>query len=242
VALQHIAVSVELTSLSPIVDNASFQLHFTAGSTSPVLADVTTLMATIESGINSPASTGTVPPGSYIHQVVSRVTAANMMKAYDVTGHENGTPHGPPIATRSWTLGPTGAGAVEPPEGCCAVMTLQAPYGSDDEFVGGTRPRARDRGRFYFGPLGVNALAKEGTTNRTYLKPGFLTDFVGWGIDMARGIVVGAAKYWLCVWSRQSALFKGLANIWCDDRPDYQRRRVDQAATRYMLPNPTLPA
>jgi hypothetical protein len=173
-----------------------------------------------------------------MHQVVDRSASSAMIKAYDISGHLNGTPHGPPVATQSFT--PTAAitGGTDPPEGVAIVITLQAPYGSDDEFLGGTRPRARDRGRIYFGPITAGGVGKESSTGRSVIPLPITTDLLLTFRKMAVGYTIGAIQYALCVWSRKSALLKPLSVLWCDDRPDYQRRRADQGASRQQVTIP----
>jgi hypothetical protein len=120
-----------------------------------------------------------------------------------------------------------------------AVVTLQAPYGSDVEFLPGSRPRARDRGRIFFGPLAGQACSLEATTNRTIVSTSPRTDLTAW----IKKICVltttpHTVVYNLAVWSRKNAVMKSLQEAWVDDRPDVMRRRAGSAGTKTIIALP----
>jgi len=138
----------------------------------------------------------------------------------------------------SATLGGT-PGTNPVPQEAAAVITLQSPYGADVEFGPGTRPRARDRGRIYFGPIDSGSLSVEATTNRTLLLPAMRTSLTAWikAINI-HTTAPTSCTYDLAVWSRRGAQMKSLSSCWIDDNPDTQRRRggTHAAKTQIALP------
>jgi hypothetical protein len=79
----------------------------------------------------------------------------------------------------------------------------------------------------------------EGTTQRTIVAPQCAIDLTAW-IKKINVITTTphTIPYNLAVWSRKNGAMKQLAETWIDDRPDYQRRRADQGATKLIV---TLP-
>jgi hypothetical protein len=124
------------------------------------------------------------------------------------------------------------------PEGVAAAITMQAPYGTDVEYAPGARPRSRDRGRFYFGPLNQQCLLKEADGSSSWTIP-FKNCMTQWlKVLNAFTSTAHSVNFLLGVWSRQNAIIKSLAEGWLDDRPDYQRRRagVEGSKQTILLP------
>lgn len=221
-----------MTSLSPVIDNCGFDLSYFTTFTTQDLTDVSDLVNFVTGSINSIPTGATNAPSYYIGSTISGVATASIVDVYDVTNHLNGSPAGSPVLMSTW--GPSlGLVTQGPPEGVCATITLQAPYGTDVEFAPGARPRARDRGRIYFGPLSAHGLSQEATTNRITLNTSIRTDLTKWikAINV-HTTAPHSVVYNLGVWSKKNAAMKSLQECWMDDRPDYQRRRADQGATK----------
>jgi len=223
---------LKFTSLSPVIDNPSFHLDYHTTFGTQDITDVSNLCDQITASLNAVPSGAVSAPGHYLAPVVSRTAGQSMIDVYDVTNHLDGSRAGSPVQIKSWSLtsSPFG-GAV--PEGCAVALTLQASFGTDVEFGPGTRPRARDRGRVYFGPIDGAAIGVEGTTNRTVVAPQCQIDLTAW-IKKINVIITtsNTITYKLAVWSRKNAAMKDLVSVAVDDRPDYQRRRADQGATK----------
>jgi hypothetical protein len=235
VALSSLKLRVVLTSLSPVTDNIGFDLSYFTTFVTQDLTDVADLVTFVTGSLNSVPTGAGSAPYTYISSVISRAANANTVDVYDVSNHLTGTPAGSPVLISSFTLSSPGA-VTNLPSGVCAAITLQAPYGTDVEFGPGTRPRARDRGRIYFGPLANSATANEAVTNRPILTAAFRTDLTA----LIKKINVHTTAphsvvYNLGVWSRKNGAMKSLQETWIDDRPDYQRRRDDQGATRTVV-------
>jgi hypothetical protein len=215
-----------------------FHLDYAAVSGSPDLTDVQDLTSHVTLSLNAIPAGAVAAPTYYMSNSLDRAALHASVKVYDVTGHLNGSPAGSYVFLETWTVGSSGV-AGSNPEGICAVITLQANYGSDVEFAPGARPRARDRGRIYFGPLMPNCFGTSGATNRSTLTSQIRTDLTAW-IKAINLYTTGphSVPYALQVWSRKNATTKPLVETWMDDRPDYQRRRSDQSTVRTVVPLP----
>lgn len=171
--------------------------------------------------------------GSLLSGALDRGTDKAVARCYDISAHLDGTPHGSPVGLDTFTIPAQSGGAIALPEGCAVVPTFHSDYGTDVEFGVGTRPRARDRGRVYIGPLTTDWITTDPTTGRCSVKSAY------------RGIVAGACDYmrttphgtcvW-AVWSRKNATANAVVGGWVDDRFDYQRRREDQGLIRTNWP------
>lgn len=171
--------------------------------------------------------------GSVLHESLSRAANACVIRCYDISAHLDGTAHGSPVGLGTFTLPSSAGSSPVLPEGVCCVGTFHSAYGSDVEFLSGTRPRARDRGRLYIGPLDETWVSVNSTTKRVFCAA------------TRMGIVAGHMDYMrtnphgLCVWSvwsRKNAITHPVVGGWVDDRFDYQRRREDQGVVRSIFP------
>lgn len=226
-----ILVRATFSSISPLVDNVSMDLAYYASVGIPALADITSLISQVGASFALTPSGALHTAAYYIGPVMSGAANASTIQAYDISAHLDGSRHGSPVAVSSFSLSGTRSAAALP-EGICAVITLQAPYGTDVEFGPGTRPRARDRGRIYFGPLAGQAISADGS-NRSIIIAQAGTDLKLWLKSINQLTTAGGITWTLGVWSRKNALIKQLSACYIDDRPDYQRRRADQGAARY---------
>lgn len=157
------------------------------------------------------------------------------VNVYDVSNVLGGGRMGSPYIVSSVAFGATAASGMSPHD-AAAVITLQAPYGTDVEFAPGSRPRARDRGRIYWGPLSSSAYAIEAVTTRTILSPACRTDLTAF--VKAINVITSTPHtvVWnLGVWSRKNAVMKSLQECWVDDAIDSQRRRGGTAAQKTIV-------
>lgn len=225
---QVILVRTSMPSLSLDVDPSSNGFVFES-DTSTDYSHVGDLFTAVEHFYNN-GGTGTLyPPSKYMSPVFDRGSNHAHITAYDITADLNGAEHGAPVASANWTLAAAVAGKAPYPEGVAACISYRSNYGTDVEFAPGARPRARDRNRFYLGPLNAQAFAQETTTNRCILDPTFIADMLGALQVLADSVDPTGVNYNLKVWSRRSAAVKVPVEAWMDNRPDYQRRRSDQA-------------
>lgn len=180
--------------------------------------DLASFYNTIPSGHNAIAGT--------IGSQISRTIPVDV-KLYDLTGHLDGTAHGSPRFVKTFTLGPRLAGATDLPSELCAALSFRADYATDAEFAAGARPRARDRGRIYIGPLTQTTLTQDSTTGRV----NFVSVFRETLATQGAALRDAPGRAW-SVWSRRNAVLEPVTVVWADDAVDIQRRRGEAPTTR----------
>lgn len=225
VALSDLHIRFTFKSLSPAVPNASFALNYFTTFTTMDFTDISDLITKIVATLTVTPPGATQPPANFIAPIIARGGGNLPWEVYDVSTVLSGGRMGSPVLVGAASM-PGTPGSTATPQETAAVITMQAPYGTDVEFGPGTRPRARDRGRIYFGPLDGSALSLESTTNRCQITSGARTCLAGW---MKSLTVITSSPHtvvWnLGVWSRRNAGMKSLQEVWVDDNPDTQRRR-----------------
>ena len=113
------------------------------------------------------------------------------------------------------------------PSEMAVCLTYHTAYLTDPEFgPGGTRPRARDRGRLYLGPL-RDAIRLLATDNEPILDPDWNQAF---GAAAAR-LVADVDTTWV-QWSRRNVSTNVVSAGWVDNAFDVQRRRGPDATAR----------
>lgn len=175
----------------------------------------------------------TKPISDYLSTTLSRTAFAVVHRVYDLTGHLDGSPHGSPRDSYAYTL-PAGSLSLNLPSEVCAALTFHADYTGDAEFgpndpITGnpTRPRARDRGRVYIGPLMTITGQEETLTRRYELN----SQFMGVLNDAALFLKNEPGHAW-AVWSRKNAVLEPVVGGWVDTAYDSQRRRGEAARAR----------
>lgn len=181
------------------------------------------------------AYSGSDSLSAYLGAQLSRAADAHHIKWYDITGHLDGTPHGPPFRVGdTFSLSATIGNPL--PEGVAICGSYHSAYGSDPEHSGATRPRARDRGRIYLGPLSTFGVSVESSTNRVRVGEGLRNRLAAQMQELAAGDNFPDPGPRWCVWSRRNASVKPIVGGFVDDRFDYQRRREDQGLVRLTWP------
>jgi len=234
------------------IDNVSFSLILEATGSDVGLDFSTsqTPQALLEAFLNSTLAGQTNPLCYYISGNMSRATNACSISWTDITAALNGTPAGSPFRTDQFTLGAS-SGHADLPPGCCAVIALRADYGSELEHgvtvsmpstdsaidqgapathMGVERPRARSRGRLYFGPLENYASP---STNAGLLSSTFAADLA----TAVNGLIdthntVSANQFNVVNWSRRNASVAPYTHYFINEAFGYQRRRADVTETR----------
>lgn len=163
--------------------------------------------------------------GAYIGEHISRSLSARI-KFYDLTGHLDGTPHGSPFMETTFVL-PASAVGSELPAEVAICISFQAAYGADAEFGPGTRPRSRDRGRVFIGPLTGAVLFFDATQGDVRVISTARVDFK----NAAKALRDSTTSAW-AVWSRKNAVLEPVVSVWVDDAIDIQRRRGVKPSTR----------
>lgn len=230
--LQNLHIRIKFTTLSPLLDPPSFDLSYFTTFTTQDATDVAALVSNIHTSLTTIPSGGANTPAQWLSSTLSRAVNGVLYDVYDVSSHLNGSPAGSPYLIANYQLSST-TSSTPMPEQVAAVITLQAPYGTDVEFLPGSRPRARDRGRIYFGPLAGQACSLEATTNRTIVNAAPRTDLTRWIKSICVYTSPPHTVVWnLAVWSRKNATMKSLQECWVDDRPDVMRRRAGLAGAK----------
>lgn len=223
---------VKYTTLSARVDapTQTFNFHQTAGA--GIASEYQEMAQILVAKLIATPSGATASATSYLGQTVSRATNSATVTVYDITGHEDGSRHGSPIYGLAFTPSTAIVSTVFPSE-CAVVVTLQATYGSDVEYgPGNTRPRARDRGRIYWGPF-VGGQVLAGPNNEGYVQGQVLVNLTKFIKSIADfNTTTLATRTQLCVWSRKDASLKPLDLCWADDEWDTQRRRGNREGAR----------
>lgn len=244
---QQILVTAHVPSKDSSLDGFTNAFAFeTTGTVVP--GNLLPIMNNVAAFYNNAGTGGTNAVGKYLGPSLDTTSGHLLCQVYNITGHLDGTPHGSPIASSGYTLtSPTGSNAL--PEGVACCLNFQSDYGIDVEFgpsgsiptpadiiadygaasthTGKTRPRARDRNRIYIGPLNASA-TQNASTGRCQFTSQFITDVLAALFSLSGTISDGSGNsYNLRQWSRRNASCKIPTEAWCDDRPDYQRRRAD---------------
>jgi hypothetical protein len=224
----------------------------TGANTSLGLSSVNTA---IHNFFNSLASGQTHPIAYYIGPNVSRAANAITTEWTDVTAHLDGSPAGSPYSTDTWTLGAGGPQAGLPPQ-LAACVGIRGAYGTDIEHgpvvtlptddraidegagathLGASRPRARDRGRFYVGPLTIQTLdtVAGGSAGVGAFAALFLTDMAA-ALHPFLGVIDSgmADQSQMVQWSRRNASVHLVEFFFVDEGVATQRRRQDTTLNR----------
>lgn len=188
------------------------------------------------------------PLGAFIGATQERSAEMCIARAYDITTHLDGSPHGSPVAEDAFSL-PAALNAETGVAQVAGVITLRARAFSDVqvEIPGGpgdpaptVRPRARRTGRLYIGPLTTPALVF-GAGVPARLSAGFRANAVH-SAEMLQDTLEALGAVW-CVWSRAGGTLHAVIRAECDDSPDVIRsRKVDQSArdVRTFAPVPNI--
>lgn len=228
-----VALAAEVVlSFPPIVANTldpssnSWVFAVSPGDTTP---DTGLMVDAAVSFYNAVGTGMTNTISAYLAASVSRAANACTAKVYDISTHLNGGPKGSPVYVRNFTLASAALSTSGLPAGACSTLSFKGAYGTDVEFGTGARPRARDRGRLYIGPLCTSAVDTETTSNRVKLTTAYMANLALSAEHNILNGTNGTAGHlfnWN-VWSRKNAALKVVTDGWIDDRPDYQRRRED---------------
>lgn len=196
-------------------------LYFDRG-TAPGPSDYDALQAVFNGWWNTLASGATYKPSEYLQSSVQTGSGVHSLKFYTVPAAR--ATLGSPVATRSMTVTTVDTGPALPAE-IAVCLSYQRAYGSDVEFAtGGTRPRSRDRGRLFLGPLTTRSEVLTTTTNEVRLN------------QLCADDLAIAAKHWFgaqalassWVWVQFSPTewsWDAVTQCWVDNAYDVQRRR-----------------
>jgi len=160
------------------------------------------------------------PLDFYMCSQLSRTTDACSVQMYDLDDAE---PR-PPIQVLPFTLGAAGSSSTLPTE----VALCLSYHGTFPPGV----PRARRRGRIYFGPLQGGALANGSAGTFPSPSANVLDALEAAATDLLAAIpAINALAFW-SVWSRVNNTPTEIVGGWIDNAFDTQRRRGRPATSR----------
>lgn len=208
-------------------DSVDMSWVFHYGTGAPDAAAFDAIAALLDDFWTNTPTGGTSAPQNYLNLVLSNNADAVVLEFYDITSTLDGSPHGSPVGMRTLSLVPGGSGTM--PSEVCSVLSYKSPYGTDVEFgAGALRPRSRDRGRIYIGPLAGSAFVVDTTTKEALITPQCRDDFVAAAADLAGDHTTVAWGQW----SRAKAEVALVDEWWMDNACDIQRRRGIKATAR----------
>lgn len=210
-------------------DAVQNRFAFTTGTVPASVAELAEISSLIDNFYNAAQSTGV----GVTHWMASSLNPANNSHSidfYDLTGHLNGTSHGSPFRTEPFTLAGLPANEGLPDE-CAICISYHSDFGVDRESVGNTRPKARDRGRMYIGPLATGCVSIPDPNKEAVVTPNCLSTMR----DAMSTLVVNPNLVTWCLWSRADAALKPVVGGFVDNAFDVQRRRGNAASNRLVV-------
>ena len=162
--------------------------------------------------------------GAYMSRAINR-SATHRLDVYRIQAGGLGSP----IRSDPW-LGPTDPGTANGMvTEACGVLSYHSDFaGAVEEAAGGTRPKARRRGRLFIGPLAAAAVDTGAPPYR--LNAQFCSVMRGAAARLRDASGVNGIPW--SVWSRADATLRPVTGGWTDDSPDTQRRRGVGASAR----------
>lgn len=166
----------------------------------------------------------------YMSNQILRGAGASRWRAFDVTGHLDGSATGrPPLFETTWTLDP-GADVLDLPSEVAVCNSFHSAGVFGEGGHTGPRPAARHRGRNYLGPLNIDAV--NGSPAVSVVNPDLMTA-IQWASSRS-DINTGNVRW--SVWSRANAAMYPVTGGFVDDAFDTQRRRGQAPTTRLTWP------
>lgn len=201
------------------------------------VADYAELCTPIADFYNAAQSTGDAV-AKYMSYSLSRTASVCSMKLYEIAGHLDGSPHGSPKQTATWTLAAAASGYQSIPEECALVMTLNgytssaipAVESADGSDPGSApdRPLQRHRGRLYLGPWTTFAATDPPGIVRP--KTSLITTLLDAAEDLQDAVVANGHQW--SVWSRANEVTYDVYSVHVDNAWDTQRRRGTAPTSR----------
>lgn len=181
----------------------------------------------------------TDPIGQYIGAEVARQPITT--KHYEVSTTLSGTPAGSPIWQGSLAALPA-VGFPSMPAQVSICLSFHSAFASDVEFgPGGIRPRSRDRGRVYLGPMVIQVgttLEEDSTTGEVRPPDAFKNLICQNAVGAFSGVLAGTDAVEWCVWSRKAARVSPVEAVSVDDVFDTQRRRAPKPRSKIIVAMP----
>lgn len=226
----HCTVTFEHVSGQPrdrVVN--TFTFYSTAGDL--VTADLAAIDTALESFYNTAHAPSTSKVGAFLSNALSRTTKP-IIRHYNIDDHMTGGPAGSPVRISNFAANlPTSLSTTPLPAEVAICLSMHGPYGTDVEFAPGARPRARDRGRIFLGPLCVSAITT-GTGGRCVPDSLIQNALLDSGVFLRDTL---SASKW-SIWSRVNGTVHTVTDLWVDDAMDTHRGRGERPISRLTRP------
>lgn len=215
-------------------DIVTSNLHFETIEGDPTADVGLALIGHVAAAYETIQAPGTVKPSTLLSASLSRAVMP-VGKAYE--GDQVGL-MGSPLATAAWAgFSAPVAGSPLPDEVACC-LSFRKDYGNVLEVAADgpdadndpDRPRARQRGRLYFGPLQNAATVLQGTPAAP--ASGLINALLGMGVFLANPTnptLTDVQAHWVI--NGKNGI-KEVDTVWVDNAFDTQRRRGRKATTR----------
>lgn len=224
---QLLAVARFTHSSGMLKDEVVNTFAFLTPTLAPVDAEMTTVMDAVHGFYTDTQAITNVSVSTWMGSQMEKTGTPLLIEMYNLAGHLDGTAHGSPIKTGLYSVPAaafTNPGLPSEMAVCCSFHTA---YATDPEFAGNTRPRARDRGRIYIGPMATTAVDYD-TAARPNVKETVRSTIASAAINLR-----DAAGHAWCVWSRSKSTLEPIVAGWVDDAWDVQRRRGQDPTERW---------
>lgn len=168
--------------------------------------------------------------GTYLSATLSRAAGTHVYKAYALSGHLDGSPHGSPVFEATTNL-PAAASVENAPPQTTVVLTLRGrgAVTSSVELGDGSRPRTRATGRLHIGSLNVTGLDRP-ASGVTRPSAEFRQDLL-LAAEGLQDSLNAEGSTW-AIWSRKDTVLRAITSAEVDDSLDVLRSRKMQPTVR----------
>lgn len=198
-------------------DRVMNDFAFATGPTAPSGTDIVNAVDAVDHFYRTTGGGTGDTVSEYISGAINR-SATHTIEVYSITALGLGSP----IYTTNW-LGPVAVNTLDNQVAeVAAVLSFHSDLtGVAEEAPGGTRPRARRRGRVYIGPLTLTAV--DYATPNPRLSAAMTAVLREAGSRLISESSADAIPW--SVWSRADEILRPVVGGWTDNAPDTQRRR-----------------
>jgi len=207
---------------------------FIVPSTPPSDSDMTKVAGALQGFYASVPSNSTRALGTYLGDQLDRGTGKGVFRFFNIT--DDGVPGvGPPVKVSTFTLpAVTAAGSPLPAEVSLCLSVHADLTGIAEVAPGGTRPRARRRGRIYLGPWAGDANSYNAARSTSLPASALTNTIINAAHDLLTSLIAQGI-YW-AVASAADFIARQIVGGYVDDAWDTQRRRGEDPQFRTAVP------
>lgn len=253
---QVVRTRISLPDGTTYEDTASLDLYWEATGSDTTLP-MSEVIGAITAFFNNLVTGQVNTVAQYISPAITRATGGIVITSTDITAHLDGSPAGGPFETDTFTLNVAPSDAKALPPQVAIAMAYRADYGTDVEHgastslpstdqaidqgapathLGVSRPRARDRGRIFLGPLNnyaVGTLNPSPSGDPGQVWPTCANDLLQALLTLGETKNPGLVNQFnLVQWSRRNGLVKQIKDAFISAGLATLRKRIDTSLTR----------